>query len=90
MTRRQWLVVGSLALVTLTLFIALVYVLLTAPSGTSVPVSQPRTTYAAPVAAVTAQSAYGLAREAALAWQGDAYLTSASASWPNAAEGVFR
>ena len=90
MTRRQWLVVGSLTLVTVTLFIALAYVLLTAPSGANATVSQPRATYAAPVAAVTAQSAYGLAREAALAWQGNAYLTSASASWPNAAEGAFR
>jgi hypothetical protein len=91
MTRRQWLIVGSLALVTITLFVALIYVVLTAPSGTSVPapVARPQKTYAAPVAALTARSAFALAQEAALNWKGDAYLTSASVSWSNATLDAF-
>lgn len=90
MGRRQWLILGSLALVLIALIIALVYVLFTAPSGTSVVLPPPQMTFEAPVAAVTAQSAYVLAREAALQWQEDAYLVSASASWRNATVDLFR
>ncbi len=89
MTRRQWLILGSLILVMIALLIALAYVLLTAPSGTSV-VLPPQRTFEAPVAAVTAQSACALAREVALKWQEDAYLVSASASWRNATVDLFR
>lgn len=92
MTRRQWLILGSLALVVIALLIALMYVLLTAPSGTSelLPSPLPRETFELPVAAVTARSAYGLAQETALKWQGDAYLVSASASWLNTTLDLFR
>lgn len=90
MTRRQWLILGSLTLVTVALFVALIYVLLIAPPGTSVPVSPRQKTYAVPVAAVTARSAFALAQEAALKWREDAYLTSVSASWPRATVEAFR
>lgn len=90
MTRRQWMIVGSLVVVVVALFIALLYVWLTAPSGTSAPLARPQKTYAVPVAAVTARSAYDLARETAVQWREDAYLTSASAVWPKATESGFR
>ena len=90
MTRRQWLILGSLALVIVTLFGALVYVLLTAPSGTSAPLIPLQKTFAVPVAAVTARSAFGLAQQEALKWREDVCLTSASASWPNATVDMFR
>jgi hypothetical protein len=89
MTRRQWLIVGSLTLVTVVLFVAFLFVVLSAPSGASVPVPWPQRTYAPPVAAVTARSAYLLAQEAALNWREDAYLTSTSASWPSATVDAF-
>ena len=89
MTRRQWLIVGSLTLVTVALFVAFLFVVLTAPSGASVSVPWPQRTYAPPVAAITARSAYLVAQEAALNWQEDAYLTSTSASWPSATVDAF-
>lgn len=90
MTRRQKLILGSLGLVTITLLLAVVYVLLTAPSGSEVTLPLPRKVYKAPVAAVTARSAYALAQELALTWRGDASLVGASASWHNATVDVFR
>jgi hypothetical protein len=89
MTRRQWLIVGSLSLVTVVLFVAFLYVVLTAPSGASVPAPWLQRTYAPPVAAVSARSAYLLAQEVALNWREDAYLTSVSSSWPSATMGAF-
>jgi hypothetical protein len=91
MTRRQWMILGSLSLIVVALAIALVYVLLTAPSSaSSAPVVRPQKTYAVPVAAVTARSAYAVAQETALKWREDAYLTSASALWPKATTDTFR
>jgi len=90
MTRRQWLILGSLGLVVIVLFIALIYVLLTAPSGTGALLPARQRAYSAPVAAVTAKSAYGLAQETALKWQADAYLVSVSATWRQATLNMFR
>lgn len=90
MTHRQRLILGSLILVVIALFAALIYVLLTAPIGTSEPLSPPPEIYSAPVAAVTARSAYAVAWEATQKWQKDAYLVSASTSWRNATVDMFR
>ena len=90
MIRGQKLILGSLGLVTIVLFIALLYVLLTRPSGTEVPLPLPQKVYSAPVAAVTARSAYALAQQVALAWREDAFLVGASASWRKATLGTFR
>ena len=69
MTHRQRLILGSLILVVIALFAALIYVLLTAPIGTSASLSPPPETYSAPVAAVTARSAYAVAWEATVVRQ---------------------
>ena len=90
MTHRQRLILGSLILVVMALFAALIYVLLTAPIGTSASLSPPPETYSAPVAAVTARSAYAVAWETTQNWQKDAYLVSASTSWRNATVDMFR
>ncbi len=90
MTSWQKMILGSLILVTITLLAALAYVLLTQPSGSQVPLPLPHKVYRAPVAAVTARSAYASARQAALAWRQDASLVGASASWPKATVDAFR